>query len=196
MPAGADAVQKIELSQGSSEAQRDSLGQWDSGTAVTILEPTKPGKFIVYKGSETKKGETVLRAGSIIVPPTVPPLAAFGFDNVSVGQLPRVSIMATGSEIVGVNETPGIDQIRARLRGQVPMCIDEAGHQCATLQVDHLGPGAFQLHHVGFGTDGDDPAACFGDGFDAHRLVVHREDRPAGPDAVGGLRSGSRHGRQ
>jgi molybdopterin molybdotransferase len=127
MPAGADAVQKIELSQGSSDAQRDDLGQWDSGTAVTILEPTKPGKFIVYKGSETRQGEIVLRAGSIIVPRTVPPLAAFGFDTVSVGQRPRVSIMATGSEIVGVSETPGIDQIRNSNSPMLKAFAEQAG---------------------------------------------------------------------
>jgi molybdenum cofactor synthesis domain-containing protein len=39
-------------------------------------------------------------------------LAAFGYAEVTVGQRPRVGVLATGTELVGVNEKPGQDQIR------------------------------------------------------------------------------------
>ncbi|HEU4795779.1 MAG TPA: molybdopterin molybdotransferase MoeA, partial [Pyrinomonadaceae bacterium] len=38
--------------------------------------------------------------------------AAFGYAEVTVGQQPRVGVLATGSELVSVNEKPGQDQIR------------------------------------------------------------------------------------
>jgi molybdenum cofactor synthesis domain-containing protein len=39
-------------------------------------------------------------------------LAAFGYNAIKVGRRPKLSVLATGSEIVAVNERPGRDQIR------------------------------------------------------------------------------------
>ncbi|MDM7920990.1 MAG: hypothetical protein QUS14_01720, partial [Pyrinomonadaceae bacterium] len=80
MPKGADAVQKIELTGSSATGEKS----WETGPAVTILEPTKSGRFIVYKGSEIKEGETVIKAGSIVTARKIAPLAASGFGTVNV----------------------------------------------------------------------------------------------------------------
>src|SRR5205823_5238049 len=39
-------------------------------------------------------------------------LASFGYAEVLVGRRPRVAVMATGSELVNIDEKPGADQIR------------------------------------------------------------------------------------
>ncbi len=39
-------------------------------------------------------------------------LASFGYAEVKVGRRPRVAVMATGSELVDVNQRPARDQIR------------------------------------------------------------------------------------
>ncbi|MDM7923326.1 MAG: molybdopterin molybdotransferase MoeA, partial [Pyrinomonadaceae bacterium] len=123
LPAGADAVQKIELT-GSPHAEE---GSWETGPAVTILEPTKPGRFIVYKGSEIKQGETVIKAGAVITSRSIAPLAAFGFRSVTVSRQPRVAIMATGSEIVDISETPAADQIRNSNSPMLKALAEDAG---------------------------------------------------------------------
>jgi molybdenum cofactor synthesis domain-containing protein len=98
---GADAVQQVELT-------REQNG---AGT-VEILEAVEAGRSIVRQASEIKSGETVLRRGEDINAQTIATLASFGYSQVKVGKRPRVAVMATGSELVDVNEKPGRDQIR------------------------------------------------------------------------------------
>lgn len=99
VPAGADSVQQVELT---SEAEG----------VVEILEPVKTGRSIVRRGAEIKAGEIVLRAGERINAAMMSVLASFGYANVQVGTQPRVSVLATGSELVAVTQQPGQDQIR------------------------------------------------------------------------------------
>jgi molybdenum cofactor synthesis domain-containing protein len=101
VPVGADAVQQVELT-------REQNG---AGT-VEILEAVEAGRSIVRQASEIKSGETVLRPGEDINAQTIATLASFGYSQVKVGKRPRVAVMATGSELVDVNEKPGRDQIR------------------------------------------------------------------------------------
>ena len=99
VPAGADAVQQVELT-------RESNGH------VEILEPVDAGRSIVRRAAEIKAGETVLRAGEDINAAMIATLASFGYAQVKVGRRPRVAIMATGSELVDIDQKPGKDQIR------------------------------------------------------------------------------------
>ena len=99
VPVGADAVQQVELT-------RESNGQ------VEILESVDNGRSIVRRASEIKSGETVLRAGEDINAAMIATLASFGYAEVKVGRRPRVAVMATGSELVDVDQKPGPDQIR------------------------------------------------------------------------------------
>lgn len=99
LPPGANAVQKIELT---SEADG----------VVTIDESTKLAANIVFRGSEVKAGDRVFSKGERVTEQMIASLAAFGCSSVSVSVRPRVGILATGSEIVPVEETPSIDQIR------------------------------------------------------------------------------------
>lgn len=99
LPAGADSVQKIEVTE-------------EIGENVRILEPTEKGRFIVKKGSEIKKGRVVIKAAEIISENMIATLAAFGYAKVKVARSPRVAIIGTGSEIVEITKKPGRDQIR------------------------------------------------------------------------------------
>lgn len=101
VPVGADAVQQVELT-------REANG---AGT-VEILETVETGRSIVKQAAEIKSGETVVRAGEEIKSETIATLASFGYAQVKVGRKPRVAVMATGTELVDVNQKPGRDQIR------------------------------------------------------------------------------------
>ncbi|MEK6336788.1 MAG: gephyrin-like molybdotransferase Glp [Acidobacteriota bacterium] len=101
VPAGADAVQQVELTR-----------EENGAGFVEILEPVEAGRSIVRQAAEIKAGETVLSAGEEINAAMIATLASFGYAKVKVGQRPRVAVMATGSELVDVNEKPGADQIR------------------------------------------------------------------------------------
>jgi molybdopterin molybdotransferase len=99
VPAGADAVQQVELTR-------------ENDSEVEILERVELGRSIVRQASEIKHGETVLRAGEEINAAMIATLASFGYAKVKVAQRPRVAVMATGSELVDVNQKPARDQIR------------------------------------------------------------------------------------
>lgn len=101
VPAGADAVQQVELTRESADAQ-----------FVEILQSVEAGRSIVRRAAEIRAGETVLRAGEDINAAMIATLASFGYAQIRVGRRPRVAIMATGSELVDVDEKPGPDQIR------------------------------------------------------------------------------------
>ncbi len=99
VPKGADAVQKIELTK-------------EENGFVTIFEPTETGRFIIKKGTEIKKGKTVLEKGELLKPGNIAVPAAFGYAKVRVAKRPHVAIFSTGTEIVEISKKPKHDQIR------------------------------------------------------------------------------------
>lgn len=101
VPAGADSVQQVELTR-----------ELNGSNEVEILEPVTKGRSIVTRGSEIKAGQTVLNAGEPINAARMAVLASFGYAEVRVGRRPKVAVLATGSELVPVDQKPGQDQIR------------------------------------------------------------------------------------
>lgn len=101
VPKGADSVQQVELTH-----------ELKDGTVVELLESVSEGKSIVKRGSEISEGEILLKPGTLINGAMMAVLAAFGYSTVEVGKRPQVSILATGTELVSVEEKPGTDQIR------------------------------------------------------------------------------------
>lgn len=99
VPNGADAVQKVEVTD-----EKDGF--------VTLLEAPRAGQNIVRRAEEVRRGELVFEKGARVTKNMVASLASFGHADVNVARRPRVSILATGSEIVDISETPGRDQIR------------------------------------------------------------------------------------
>ena len=99
VPDGADSVQKVEVTS-------------ESNGVVEIAETTQPGQFIVKRATEVKRGETVLQAGDEINAAMLAALASFGYAEVKVTRRPKVAVLATGTELVKVNEKPDADQIR------------------------------------------------------------------------------------
>jgi len=101
VPNGADAVQQVELT----HELRD-------GTVVELLQSVERGRSIVMRGSEIESGQKVLSSGLRIDAAMMAVLASFGYSKVSVRRQPRVAVLATGSELVSVDQKPGQDQIR------------------------------------------------------------------------------------
>lgn len=99
VPEGADAVQKVELTE-----EKDGF--------VTILEKTKSQQNINLLASEIEKGAKIFEKGEIINPQMIAAIASFGYAKLKVYNKPKAAILSTGSEIVEINETPQKDQIR------------------------------------------------------------------------------------
>lgn len=99
VPAGADSVQRVEVTQ-------------ESNGSVAIFEPVRKGMSVVRRGAEIKRGKAVFKAGEVITENMIATLASFGYSKIRVGRRPHVAILGTGSEIVAVSKKPGRDQIR------------------------------------------------------------------------------------
>jgi molybdenum cofactor synthesis domain-containing protein len=99
VPAGADAVEKIEV------IAVD--GQW-----IELTEPVKAGQFITLRASEARTGQIQVEAGTRITPAVAAVLASFGHARVTVTRQPRLALLSTGSELVEAHERPGPAQIR------------------------------------------------------------------------------------
>jgi molybdopterin molybdotransferase len=116
VPAGADSVQQVELTH-----------ELKDHTVVELLESVALGKSIMKRGTEIMAGEIVLRAGTVINAAMPAVLASFGYAEVAVGRKPRVGVLATGSELVAVDQTPGQDQIRDSNNYSIAAYSERAG---------------------------------------------------------------------
>jgi len=101
LPAGTDAVVKIEDVSG---AESDRIRIEISGIA--------PSRNMLHQGESLQAGETVLEAGARLKFPQISLLAELGFAQVQIFRRPTVSILATGNELVPVDQSPGPGQIR------------------------------------------------------------------------------------
>jgi molybdopterin molybdotransferase len=99
LPPGADAIVMVE------HTRRD-------GKRVIIDRTAKAGDNFTPRGTEAKRGATVLDRGRRLQYPEIALLAMVGRACVPVFARPRVAIIPTGDEIVDIETQPGDFQIR------------------------------------------------------------------------------------
>ena len=89
IPKGSNAVIKIE----DTEIESDT---------ITFYNSIVPGKNVSKKGEDIPKGVKVLKAGTELKPEHIALLCALGFDKIEVKCQPKVSVFATGDELIEV----------------------------------------------------------------------------------------------
>ncbi len=99
LPSGADAVVMVE----DTEA---------AGGRVRVRRVAGPGENIGLAGEDIRKGEIALARGTLIGPAETGMLAAVGLARVPVTRRPRLSVIATGDEIIEPGERKRAGQIR------------------------------------------------------------------------------------
>lgn len=99
VPRGADAVVMVEHVTAAAER-------------VAIARSLAPGENIVEQGSQARRGDVLLEPGRRLGFAEIAVLAASGYARVPSFARPIVSIIATGDELVGVEETPLDHQVR------------------------------------------------------------------------------------
>lgn len=87
----------------------------------------KQGTNISFAGEDTKQGEVLAPKGTYINPGIVALLATFGYKNVPVGTKPVVGIIATGSELLEVDEALQPGKIRNSNAYMVRSQVERAG---------------------------------------------------------------------
>jgi molybdopterin molybdotransferase len=87
VPAGADAVVPVELTDGGTEQ-------------VAIRQPVKAGSSVRLTGGDVRPGDLLLPAGTRLGPVHIGLLAAAGHPTVMARPRPRVTVISTGNELV------------------------------------------------------------------------------------------------
>src|SRR5690349_9251432 len=116
LPPGADAVVMIEHTQ---EAM--------AGT-VEVVRPVAPGENVVRSDEDAAPGATLVSPGRPLRAQDVAILAAAGITEIAVRAAPRVTILATGDEVVTPDTAalaPG--QVRDALSASIGVLVHEAG---------------------------------------------------------------------
>jgi molybdopterin molybdotransferase len=99
MPQGADAVAIVE------DCRRD-------GDRVHVPGPIQPGANVTHRGALVRAGAVVVERGRTIESLTAGVLGTVGAAEFLVYRRPRVTVIATGDELVNIDEEAGPEQIR------------------------------------------------------------------------------------
>ena len=107
LPVGAEVVVPVEFT----SSQADAAGR----TLVSVpskVASWKPGTNILRQGMSTRCGDLVVAAGSELRPQELGALTEWGRALVLARRRPRVAVLATGDELVPIEQMPGPGQIR------------------------------------------------------------------------------------
>jgi molybdopterin molybdotransferase len=103
LPTGTDAVVKDE-----------DTAPGDDGTAlIEVKRPVVPMENVASAGENLRSGEVALRKGTLLRPGKIGILASLGIREVVVFRQPRVGLLSTGSELVGLEKSIGPGKIFA-----------------------------------------------------------------------------------
>ncbi|WP_337018154.1 gephyrin-like molybdotransferase Glp [Oceanobacillus massiliensis] len=78
--------------------------QIDGKNYIQLDRNSAAGQNISFTGEDIQKGEVLLDKGTFINPGTVALLATFGYKYVPVGKKPKVGVIATGSELLELDQ--------------------------------------------------------------------------------------------
>jgi molybdopterin molybdotransferase len=105
LPAGANTIVPVE----NTDSRFVAGDNHQLPPTVTIHKGSKAGDYVRPIGEDFRAGQTVLSAGTLLRPQELGILAALGKGHIPVIRQPRVAILSSGDELVGVDEplTPG-----------------------------------------------------------------------------------------
>lgn len=119
---GADAIVQVERTRG-------------EGSTVEILAPAETKSFIRPRGEDLRVGESVMSPGRMLSPSDLGMLASLSRSMVGVYRRPRVAIVATGDELVDIDEHPTGAQVVNSSAYALSGAIRESGGEAVILRV-------------------------------------------------------------
>ena len=117
IPEGANAVLPVEETQ--------IVGTSD----VLMFKPVKPGENVRLAAEDVKQGELVLKNNTVLWPPEIGMLASLGNREVKVIPSPLVAVLATGDELIALDEALSPGKIRNSNTYSLGAQITQSGAQ-------------------------------------------------------------------
>lgn len=125
LPEGVDCVVPIELTE--SDENHVSL--------ILDASPITAGANMIRQGTSMRRGDVVATAGRRLRAQEAGALAEAGGHQVPVRRRPRVAVLATGDELVRIDQTPSAGQIRNSNETMLAAQITQAGGEPVPLGI-------------------------------------------------------------
>ncbi len=125
---GADAIVPVERTR-------------SSGETVEILAPAEPRAFVRPRGEDIRQDELALEPGRALGAADLGMIASLSRSMVGVYRRPQVAIVATGDELIDIDEKPSGAQVVNSSAYALYGAIREAGGAPAILRVARDTPG-------------------------------------------------------
>jgi len=129
LPNGADCIVPVE------EILRTGAGEITIAASFEFVA----GRFIHRAGSDAAEGAVLLEPGRLLGSREIGVAASCGTAWLEVSRLPKIAVIATGDELVAVDEMPAIHQIRQSNAHAITSTLHRAGyptHHTGTLGDD------------------------------------------------------------
>jgi len=133
MPDGADTVVRVEDTDNGAEV-------------VAINTATAQGVAVRQAGEDLRRGEVVLKRGTLLRHAEIGVLAAIGRAKVNVVRRPNVAVLSTGDELVDIDEEPGPGRIRDANRYSLAAAVRATG--CPAFELGIARDSADDLRHA------------------------------------------------
>jgi len=118
LPAGCDCVVPVE--------------HYERFAEIVALKPgVKPTRLqnVNLQGSDYHAGEVLLSPGALLRAPEIAVCASVGKDVIMTSRSPRIALITTGDELVGIDETPEPYQIRISNCYAMEAALRSAGYE-------------------------------------------------------------------
>ena len=106
VPPGADAVVPFE------QTDEGLAGAPRATGRVRVMRAVRPGDNVRRAGEDVRRGEAVLQRGTLLRPQEIGLLASLGRPRVAVRRRPRVAVLATGDELIDIDQPLAPGKIR------------------------------------------------------------------------------------
>ena len=108
----------------------------DGGEPLVRIDRTaEPNQFVNEQGAESKQGSVLIEAGTKLDASHIATLAMTGHLAAKVEARPSVAILATGDEIVGIDQHPAAHQVRNSNSYMLATLVRSAGGAATVLPV-------------------------------------------------------------
>lgn len=126
LPESSDSVVMVEFTRKIGSNKRDAQ------ELIEVFKEVIIGEDVRKTGEDVKKGQKVLSKGCILRPQELGMLASLGINKIKVTRRPRVGILATGDELVGLGEK----LCQGKIRNSNSFILNAQITKCGGLPVD------------------------------------------------------------
>ncbi|GAA4267668.1 molybdopterin-binding protein [Frondihabitans peucedani] len=174
LPDGADAVVQIE------RADPPRFQDEGGASTVSLPGPVPVGQFVRAVGSDVRRGDTLLRAGTVLRGPHYGILASSGVESVRVLDAPVVLLVSTGSELAAEPGPLGGAAIHDANGASLRVALEEADARVIVRRVADDGDALLRLARLGVEADSADLVVTTGGVSEGAYEVVRETFAPRG----------------